>query len=340
MKKYILTIFCLILLFFISQLELKALTNYQLGTNSPCEYEFPNVPWGGSEVTTFYYQDCGCYYFIEFYKRKVGTNPERCEIQITNIWFLGGDNGQNSLTCETCVPHNKLWKDALAYLIVANHAGCEDDATLFAAVQAPCIEFHKAPDDSWRLHFPLSQLVNVAGLPNFVSVVNGIVTATVYSRYVNCQTNNVCCHMHYTLTRNLSNEPLILDWDHTMSTQQEECPNPTTCAASCSRLEVSWVYGSIANDIGENNESFNYEIYPNPSNGKFEMKLMSNYLGSVNIEFFNILGTKVYSTNFLKESVLFAKSINLENYISNGLYYFSIKENNNTVRSSKIMILK
>ena len=72
-------------------------------------------------------------------------------------------------------------------------------------------------------------------------------------------------------------------------------------------------------------ETVNFDLYPNPNNGQFELKLNGTENETVKIKVFNLIGENVYETETLNDNN--TKKINL-NGISNGVYFIKVNSNN------------
>lgn len=83
-------------------------------------------------------------------------------------------------------------------------------------------------------------------------------------------------------------------------------------------------------------ETINWSVFPNPSNGKFDVKMDGNSNEIVNIKVFSLIGEMVYETETTNDNV--AKSIDLEK-VSNGVYFIKVNSNNKEF-TKKIIINK
>lgn len=89
--------------------------------------------------------------------------------------------------------------------------------------------------------------------------------------------------------------------------------------------------------IDENNNQLSFEIFPNPNDGNFSIKLTSQLEDLVNIRLINSIGMLVYSEEQVPVAQKLKKSINLYN-VTGGLYYLMIKGKTRSF-SRKIMIM-
>jgi len=88
---------------------------------------------------------------------------------------------------------------------------------------------------------------------------------------------------------------------------------------------------SNVSDLSEDHLCFN--IYPNPSDGNFEIKSYTGLENSLTIEIFDGFGRKVYSDN----SFILPNNIKISNYIP-GIYYLRISSNDKV--TSKTLIFE
>ncbi|MDO9000102.1 MAG: PKD domain-containing protein [Bacteroidota bacterium] len=83
-------------------------------------------------------------------------------------------------------------------------------------------------------------------------------------------------------------------------------------------------------------ETINYEIYPNPNNGQFELKLNNSRNEIVKIKVYSLIGELVYETDTKNDNLI--KNINLSD-VSNGVYFIKVNSNNKEL-TKKIIIAK
>jgi hypothetical protein len=81
--------------------------------------------------------------------------------------------------------------------------------------------------------------------------------------------------------------------------------------------------------------SSNFSIYPNPSNGVFNLKL-NDVVSNFNVDIFDITGKIIYTNEYLDNSDL-VKVINVQQEISKGIYFMNIKSDSGTI-TKKIII--
>jgi len=77
----------------------------------------------------------------------------------------------------------------------------------------------------------------------------------------------------------------------------------------------------------------NYNIYPNPSDGKFNVETGNSFITS--IEIFNLVGSRIFSKDFIKSS---ASEVDISNQ-NNGIYFVKVKTNISAF-TTKIIIQK
>jgi|GEM_PF-2393842 len=100
-----------------------------------------------------------------------------------------------------------------------------------------------------------------------------------------------------------------------------------------STVTVSGNY-SIATAINDFNSIIKVAVYPNPSNGKFNVEINNEKANEMNIEIFNVQGQVVYSTSIYNNE--YKGEINISN-LSKGIYYLRINDGSN-VNTKKILL--
>ena len=85
------------------------------------------------------------------------------------------------------------------------------------------------------------------------------------------------------------------------------------------------------------NDYNSFIVYPNPSNGNFEIKFASPYKGNINIKLISIDGKIIYQKNIIKASDILNKELSLN--IPSGVYSL-ILNTNDKVYTHKILINK
>ncbi|WKK65495.1 reprolysin-like metallopeptidase [Lutimonas zeaxanthinifaciens] len=89
--------------------------------------------------------------------------------------------------------------------------------------------------------------------------------------------------------------------------------------------------------LSVNNFKFdNFKVFPNPSDGNFNIKFRSEETNDVDIQIFDVLGRKVLSKSFINSNTEFDENLNVQN-ISGGLYILTVKRGNK-MSSQKIWI--
>ena len=79
----------------------------------------------------------------------------------------------------------------------------------------------------------------------------------------------------------------------------------------------------------------NFSFYPNPNNGTFNLQF-KELVSDFNVEIFDVTGKMIYVNEFYQNSDLI-KEINIQNKISNGIYFMNIKTNEGLI-TKKIII--
>ncbi len=88
-------------------------------------------------------------------------------------------------------------------------------------------------------------------------------------------------------------------------------------------------------EILDNNQALS--IYPNPSNGKFEIKYVSEYKGDMTVKVISIDGKVVYEHSFVKSGSMFDRTITLD--VPEGMYSLMIRTDGGVV-THKLVIEK
>ncbi|OFX41281.1 MAG: hypothetical protein A2X08_01710 [Bacteroidetes bacterium GWA2_32_17] len=87
----------------------------------------------------------------------------------------------------------------------------------------------------------------------------------------------------------------------------------------------------MSTGIDDINNNLNYTIYPNPSNGKFNIEIDNSLINS--IEIFNIVGQKVYSKYNIKNT---KSEVDISNQF-NGIYFLNVTTNKTTFTTKVIL---
>jgi len=103
-----------------------------------------------------------------------------------------------------------------------------------------------------------------------------------------------------------------------------------TNAAGCTDTIIKSVVVTNSSSISENNQLTNFNVFPNPSNGLFNIQLKSNELSS-KITVMNLLGEVILAKDLVQTSNgKFELQIDLSNY-PNGIYLIDLTSENQTV---------
>ena len=97
---------------------------------------------------------------------------------------------------------------------------------------------------------------------------------------------------------------------------------------------VQWMVGEENKDI--KNKEQRLSIVPNPNKGIFKVSYNNEVLGNVNIQIYNVLGSKVYESHSSKNDIIFNKEINLQNQ-PKGVYTVSVNDGKSTCKG-KIVV--
>ncbi|MCD4694916.1 MAG: T9SS type A sorting domain-containing protein, partial [Bacteroidales bacterium] len=95
----------------------------------------------------------------------------------------------------------------------------------------------------------------------------------------------------------------------------------------CENFAEETIFVGECLGIGETAEGYHLEIFPNPNNGTFVVKLDAVKEGNINLRVMNNIGVEVYSENNLNISGCWEKEINLS-YLSQGVYFIYIYNDN------------
>ncbi|TPV34866.1 T9SS type A sorting domain-containing protein [Paucihalobacter ruber] len=87
--------------------------------------------------------------------------------------------------------------------------------------------------------------------------------------------------------------------------------------------------------INDDTLAANFRIYPNPSDGNFEIQLLNTSGETINLQLFDLKGRVVY-TDIVKESGEISRSISVNN-LSTGVYLLKVSEGNKQV-TKKVVI--
>jgi subtilisin-like proprotein convertase family protein len=89
--------------------------------------------------------------------------------------------------------------------------------------------------------------------------------------------------------------------------------------------------------LGVNNYVFNnFKVYPNPSNGIFNLEFNSKNTSDVEINVFDMMGRSILKRVFKNKPTNFKENINIQN-ISSGIYILQVKRGNE-ISSQKLQI--
>ena len=78
------------------------------------------------------------------------------------------------------------------------------------------------------------------------------------------------------------------------------------------------------------NQTQNFSIYPNPSNGNFTINVKNKNAAS--IEIYNVMGEKIFSAKLMNPKT------EIELNAKPGMYFYQIKNDNGIIENSKIVI--
>lgn len=101
--------------------------------------------------------------------------------------------------------------------------------------------------------------------------------------------------------------------------------NGCSDTSACTNITIS------SNFINENENEFIVEVYPNPTNGSFEIKSDVDLLNELYI--YSVSGKVLY-----QKDMIFAKKISLNEGLPTGIYYLKISCLNGTSKSLKLIV--
>lgn len=82
----------------------------------------------------------------------------------------------------------------------------------------------------------------------------------------------------------------------------------------------------------ENYSSLNLTIYPNPSNGAFNINVPTYFKNELEVNVYSMTGQKIFTKNFSEKSVL-----NLDFEAESGLYFLELKDSNGHIARKQII---
>jgi alpha-tubulin suppressor-like RCC1 family protein len=100
-----------------------------------------------------------------------------------------------------------------------------------------------------------------------------------------------------------------------------------------SNIPVLVIDGCIPTGISQMNNDITALIYPNPSNGLFNLQISGVLAGICTIEIYTLLGELVYNEKTLSSQ----NTIDLSNN-AKGLYFYKVKNNNYVISAGKVVL--
>ena len=142
---------------------------------------------------------------------------------------------------------------------------------------------------------------------------------------------------------NAKNIPDLLNWAESGDVLLEGDAKALLSIANISYTEECLVPEQTSARLAGNNiyqaETINqFNVFPNPNNGVFEVVLDDNFLpttDNVTIQLINILGEFVQTTNINQQKTI----INI-NELNSGLYFVNLVRNNTLLQTKKVMVQK
>jgi len=119
--------------------------------------------------------------------------------------------------------------------------------------------------------------------------------------------------------------------------------NDTNCAPFCypnSYYYIDDVSVIDCNDTGtsvqENENNYNFSLYPNPSTGSFSIKYDLKQSNDAVFKLYDIRGKLLNETVLKNENT----SFDFSDVLANGMYFYHVSINNKMIKSDKILIIK
>jgi len=106
----------------------------------------------------------------------------------------------------------------------------------------------------------------------------------------------------------------------------------------CENFSEDVIYVELHTGINRLADGILFQVYPNPNNGNFTVKLSSEIIENLNLRILNSHGKIVFEESNITAKQSFARDINLSAY-SEGLYFISLYSNDNNY-IDKIIISK
>jgi len=88
--------------------------------------------------------------------------------------------------------------------------------------------------------------------------------------------------------------------------------------------------------VQENENNYNFSLYPNPSTGSFSIKYDSKQSNDVVFKLYDIRGKLLNETVLKNENT----SFDFSDVLANGIYFYQLSINNKMVKSDKVVIIK
>jgi hypothetical protein len=99
--------------------------------------------------------------------------------------------------------------------------------------------------------------------------------------------------------------------------------------------DTSACVNMVVTSLGDQNEQFDIEIYPNPNNGIFKLQI-SNFESDVEIRIMNVHGQVIRKEELMITSSSYIKAIDLSG-LPKGIYFIQFKSNN-FIKTKKLIL--
>ena len=126
----------------------------------------------------------------------------------------------------------------------------------------------------------------------------------------------------------------LLDFIGTINGSAPQCSLYSDGTSLYGKTEQGGIYGNgvifkfgIVTGINENNESIDFNLFPNPTRGKFNL-IMNNKLGALDYEvgIYNMFGERIYSTTNIRQNNTL--EIDISSFPS-GMYFVNFNDEDN-----------
>jgi len=306
----------------------------KINENDPCTEYWPEIEWVCHDYLLMEVESCeNCHIIVEFCNRE--TTPGRGEYQITGIY--------GTSSCLLC-PEADIYQAAYVKLLLVDPYGYTDDEQAQIVQQSACIDIYEDEDPilEFFVQIPSGDLLNPAALSNYVYSVDSLGNYIIEVDFGFLPCGTVCCHMQYFIDKDpITGETIGITHNLEGTPDWPDCENHPSCQPNCEVLEFDWSSSGKGTVLEKYKDisSGNIFIFPNPNEGTFRVKVDNNSLKVSKIELFSIDGILIYSKILEDGSDVFEQNISIEKII-NGIILYNIYDENNNLKSGKVIIQK